>query len=314
MAYLRGAVSPSAPPPVAPPEYKPWRRIQHLFHGWDGSTWDLTDGRNGVYLMPVGIEGMGMPNIEHYTFDSPVVHGFEYEGWRATGRDVHWVVGIFEDDTEEWLRLKTAFWKLFQPGKTLVWEVKLPNVDGNGISSYKITVRFKSDDTSVYSRDPVNMGWAIYGITGMCEQPFWEGTVQQAEWYPGTQSNFFGPTGLAPDFVISPSASISTATLTNPGDVETYIRWELKGPFNSASVGLNDMLVNLGSTASGSTVIIDTDPTKLTATKDGVDIMSTLGAFEFAPLPPGEDLTLQLAMDGTGSITAEFTPLFFRSV
>src|SRR5690348_11407007 len=111
MVYLRGSSSvPVITPPVAPPDYKPWRRIQHLFHSWDGTTWDVTDGRNGVYLMPAGIEGMGMPEIEQYTFSSPVVHGFEWEGWRATGRDVHWVIGVFEDDSEEWLKLKTAFW------------------------------------------------------------------------------------------------------------------------------------------------------------------------------------------------------------
>lgn len=311
MAYLRGVAGVSAgTPPVAPPLYESWKRVQHIFHGWDGSVWDVTDGRNGVYLMPAGIEGMGMPTIEQYTFDSPVVHGFEWEGWRATGRDVHWVIGVFEDDSIEWLRLKTAFWKLFQPGKTLVWEILLPNSE-----RYKITVRFKSDDTSVYSRDPVRLGWAIYGITGMCEQPFWEGATQSPIWYPGADSNFFGNDGLGgPPFIISPAASISTATITNPGDVEAYMRWELKGPFTSASVGLEGRIVTVGNTPAGQTVVIDTDPKELTATRNGVDIMPELGSFEFWPVPPGEDITLQLAMSGTGSIQAFFTPLYFRSI
>jgi len=313
MAYLRG-VTTSPTPPEAPPIYTPWRRVQHLFHGWDGSTWDLTDGRDGVFLMPEGIEGMGMPDIEQFTFSSPVVHGFEWSGWRATGRDVHWVIGVFEDTTEEWLQVKSAFWKLFQPGKELVWEIRLPYLDGLGVSSYKITVRFKSDDTSTYRRDPVNLGWAIYGITGMCEQPFWEGAERAQIWYPGTDSNFFGPSGLAPDFFISPAASISTATITNPGDVEVYLRWRLKGAFTAATVGIDDKMVTVGNTNAGQTVDIDTNPRELTATRDGVDIMSSLGSFEFAPIPPGEDITLSLAMSGTGSIEAFFTPLYFRSI
>jgi len=305
MAYLRGTV---LAPPEPPPIYNPWKRVKHIFHGWDGSVWDVTDGRNGVFLMPEGIEGMGMPAIEQYTFDSPVVHGFEWEGWRATGRDVHWVIGIFEDSSEAWVERKTAFWRIFNPGKVMRWEIRLPNGD-----SYNINVRFKSDDTSVYSRDPVRLGWAIYGITGMCEQPFWEGKTQSPIWFPATDNDFFSG-GAAPDFVIASASDIGNALITNPGDVEAFIRWHVKGPFDTASVGIDGMVANLGTTLSNETVIIDTDPRNLTATRNGVDIMASLGAFEFAPVPPGEDITLDLAMDGTGSIQAFFTPLYLRSI
>ena len=305
MAYLRGT---QLRPPVAPAIYTPWRRIKHIFYGWDGSVWDVTDGRDGVFLMPEGIEGMGMPIIEQYTFDSPVVHGFEWEGWRASGRDVHWVIGIFEDSSEEWIQRKKDFWRIFHPGKTLRWEVVLPTNE-----RYSITVRFKSDDTSVYSRDPVKLGWAIYGITGMCEQPFWEGETQSPIWYPQSDYDFFGGTG-GPPFYIASAADITNATMSNPGDVEAFLRWELKGPFNTASVGLNGLTATVGNTSAGQTVVINTDPRNLTATRDGVDIMASLGSFEFAPLPPGEDTTLSLTLDGTGSIQAFFTPLYFRSV
>jgi len=305
MAYLRGSL---LAPPEPPPIYTPWRRVRHLFHGWDGSVWDVTDGRNGVFLMPEGIEGMGMPAIDQYTFDSPVVHGFEWEGWRASGRDVHWVIGIFEDSSDEWIAQKTAFWKIFRPGKVMRWEIQLPNAE-----SYSINVRFKSDDTSVYSRDPVRLGWAIYGITGMCEQPFWEGKTQSPIWFPSTDNDFFGGS-VAPDFIIASSSDIGNALITNPGDVEAFIRWHVRGPFDTASVGIDGMVANLGTTLSNETVIIDTDPRNLTATRNGVDIMASLGAFEFAPVPPGEDITLDLAMDGTGSIQAFFTPLYLRSI
>lgn len=305
--YLRGTNA--APPPVAPPIYTPWRRVQHIFHGWDGSTWDVTDGRNGVFLMPEGIEGMGMPEIINYTFSSPVVHGVEWEGWRATGRDVHWVIGIFEDDSIEWINMKTAFWNIFRPGKTMRWEVVLPN----GVS-YSLTVRFKGDDTSVYSRDPVRLGWAIYGITCMTEQPFWEGTPITAGWEAKTGSDFFGGSGYGPPFTVSSFADITTATITNPGDVETYARWQILGPFTTATVGLDGFTVTVTGGNVGDVFIIDTDPLALTATKNGVDIMASLGSFDFAPIPPGEDVVLSLAMSGAGKITASFTPLYLRSI
>jgi len=304
--YLRGTVI--APPTVAPPIYTPWKRIQHIFHGWDGSRWDVTDGRGGVFLMPEGIEGMGMPDIQNYTFSSPVVHGMEWEGWRATGRDVHWVLGVFEDSSEEWIDLGKRFWRIFRPGKTMRWEIILPNSD-----TYNLTVRFKSDDTSVYARDPVRLGWAIYGITCMTEQPFWEGREVTNYWESKTSGDFFGGS-YGPPFTISSFADVTTATITNPGDVEAFARWELTGPFTSATIGLDGHTVELGDASPTDVYVIDTDPLKLTATKNGVDIMQTLGDFDFAPIPPGEDVELSLSMTGTGKITASFTPLYFRSV
>jgi hypothetical protein len=258
--------------------------------------------------MPEGIEGMGMPDIVNYTFNSPVIHGVEWEGWRATGRDVHWVIGVFEDDSIQWLDMKTAFWRMFRPGKTMRWEIILPNGE-----SYNLTVRFKSDDTSVYARDPVRLGWAIYGITCQTDQPFWEGKPITETWSPKTESNFFG-SGFGPPFTISSFADITTATITNPGDVEAYARWVLTGPFTEAAVGLDGQIVTLGAAAPGDVYIIDTDPLKLTATKNGVDVMASLGSFDFAPIPPGEDVELSLSLSGSGNISASFTPLYLRSI
>lgn len=316
MSYLRGSLLPTTPPPNisgGTAEPSPWGRIKHLFHGWDGSVWDVTDGRDGVFLMPEGIEGMGMPDIQNYTFNSPVVHGVEWEGWRATGRDCHWVIGIFEDSSIEWLAQVKAFWKIFRPGKTMRWEIVLPNGD-----HFNLIVRFKGDDSSVYARDPVRLGWAIYGITCFAEQPFWEGTPVSYLFEPRDTENddFFGPTGVGPPFYIGSSsqADIETATLNNPGDVETYAKWTAYGPFTTASVGLNGAVVNLTPADADDVFIIDTNPRNLTATKNGVDVMASLGEFDFAPIPEGEDVELSLGMNGAGRIIAEFTPLYLRSV
>jgi hypothetical protein len=316
MGYLRGSLLPSEPPPNlggGTAEPSPWGRVKHLFHGWDGSVWDVTDGRDGVFLMPEGIEGMGMPEIENYTFSSPVVHGVEWEGWRASGRDCHFVVGIFEDSSVEWLQMKKAFWKIFRPGKTIRWEIILPNSE-----RYNITMRFKEDGSSVYARDPVRLGWAIYGITCMVEQPFWEGEpVEFTFENPGSgPDDFFGDSGVGPPFYISSSsgATIDTATLNNPGDVETYAKWTAYGPFTTATVGIGDYTIDLPETFADDVIVIDTDPRNLTAELNGVDIMKSLGFFDFAEIPPGEDIVLALGMNGTGKIVASFTPLYLRSI
>lgn len=310
MAYVRGTTS-LPTPPVAPPEYTPWKRIRHVLHGWDGSTWDITDGRNGVYLMPVAVEGMGFPDIDNFTISSPVVHGVEWTGWRATGRDVFWVIGVFEDSSDAWLKMNRDFWRIFRPGKTLRWEVILPDTN----DSYNLNVRFKNEKTT-FDRDPVKLGWAIYGITCFAEQVFWEGRPQSRIWYPGGNADFFGGTG-GPPFTISAAQTIDNATLSNPGDVETYIEWVLRGPFTNATVGVNGLTTTVGSAIAGDTYVLNTDPVALTATKNNVDVMSSLGAFEYPEIQPGENIALSLAMTGastTSSIEAFFTPRYLRVV
>jgi hypothetical protein len=268
----------------------------------------VTNGKNGVYLMSEGIEGLGMPEIENFTLQSPVVHGLEWESWRAASRETFFTIGVFEDSSTDWIDLKTAFWKIFRPGKVMRWEVILPNTE-----RYFLNVRFKTDNSSNYSRDPVRLGWAIYGITCFTEQPFWEGSPQSRTWYPANSQNFIG-SSLGPPFNISSYSDMGNAKLTNPGDVSTPLYWTLKGPFSSAVVGFTDDFTTVGATNAGSTVILDMNPSSLTATRDGVDIMNSLGYFDYAMLPPGEDITLNLGMTGTGTITATFTPLYLRSV
>ena len=81
-------------------------------------------------------------------------------------------------------------------------------------------------------------------------------------------------------------------------------------------MGLGTNTTTVPETPEGSTVILDTNPAYLSALRDGVDIMASLGNFEYAPIPTGEDIVLALGMDGTGtgSIRATFTPLYFRSI
>lgn len=304
MAYLRGTTV----PPTAPPAYEPRRRVQHFFHGWDGSVWDLSHGINGVYLMSEGVEGLGMPEIDNFTLTSPLVHGVEWEGWRASGRETFFTIGIFDDNSDHWLATKAAFWNIFRPGKTMRWEVVLPNNE-----RYFLTVRFKTDNSSNYSRDPVQLGWAIYGITCFTEQPFWEGLPQTYTWYPPNTQDFI-PSGGATPLYISSFSDIGNAWVNNPGDVPASLLWTLKGPFTSAVVGFTDEYTTVGATNSGSTVVLDMNPIRLTATRDGVDIMASLGYFDYAMLPPGENIRLNLAMTGTGSISATFTPLYLRSI
>ena len=118
---------------------------------------------------------------------------------------------------------------------------------------------------------------------------------------------FLGNEDIGPPFHVSPVTTIGTATLTNPGDVESYIQWTVIGPTLSVTVGVGgeDTIIPFA-VPKGQKLIIDTDPRNLIAELNGKDVMNQLREFNYPALPPGEDIKLSLAMEGNGSVEARF--------
>lgn len=304
---LAGRIQQAAPPP--PPGISPWRGLQQTWEGWDGSIWDLSDPDSGVFLIAGALEGLGMPQLTNWTRSSPVVHGTQWDGFIVPGRKVFWTVAVYHDESsQEWQDRDAAFWKTMRPGTTGKWTVKGPNK-----SSRSLTLRFVSCPDQG-TTDPAMDGWAVYGIEMFPEQPLWEGTPVRQEFEASTQDDWFGATGYGPPWHISADNQISLARLSNPGDMPTYIHWYVQGPTDSVQVGVNGgVTVADFEVPDGEVLDIDTNPRNLGATLDGVDVTDQLGAFEYRPLPAGEDIDLSLDMTGTGKIIAEFTPLYLRA-
>ncbi|UYB35508.1 phage tail family protein [Arthrobacter koreensis] len=294
-----------------PDNIRRWGGITHRWTGWDGSTWDLSDVEGGVFLLNEGLEGLGMPDITNYTHDSPVVHGVSWDGWLATGRKVFWSVAVFHDtDSEGWIARHRAFWKTLRPGKAGVWSVELPTGE-----KFSLTLRFKSDGGHSYTNDPVHRGWEVYGIELFPEQPFWEAPAVVESWGAEEKVPFLGPDGAAPPFFPSPAATLSTAKVTNPGDVETFIQWTITGPTETVTVGIGSARTVVPfPVPDGSKLVIDTNPRNLIAELDGVDVMERLSEFNYSPLPPGEGIALSLSRSGPGAVEARFTPLMLMGV
>lgn len=301
--------APYAAPSVA--SFRSWEGVTHRWRGWDGSEWNLSDVEGGAFLLNEGLEGLGMPDITNYTHSSPVVHGQGWDGWLATGRKVFWTLGIFHDSSSAgWVERHRAFWKTMRPGKTGVWSLEFP-----GGEKLSLTLRFKGHGDHSYTTDPVHRGWEVYGIELFPEQPFWEGPPVVKKWESGKQVPFLGPADVGPPFFPSPATTLGTATLTNPGDVESFIRWTITGPTTSVTVGVGgENTVIPFSIPDGKKLVIDTDPRTLTAELNGVDVMNQLREFNYPELPPGEDVKLSLTMEGTGSVEARFTPYYLMGL
>lgn len=308
------------PPESVDPYVNIWPGLRGLT--WttaDGVVWDLLSGDDGVLLTPEGVTGLYMPPIDRYTTESAGVDGSSWRGSRVKEREVFWPILLYSDaGSQEWVTHDRAWWRGLQPEKVGTWTV----IDPSG-QPRSLRIRFTSDGGHSIRRDPSQAGWAAYGITFVAEDPWWSG-VRVLRTFISTAAQDFFNTGAAPPFFISSSASISTATLPNDGDVEAWPVWTITGPTTSVTVGLSGKLISVPFTiAAGKALVIDTDPRSQTAwdadVVAGVVVRTTvertgeLGVTEFAPIPPLDSVALSLTMVGTGTITAAIVPRFFKA-
>lgn len=302
-----GLIVPPAPPVL-------WVGLEMKWIGWDGSVWSLTSPSNGSVMLP-GVRGLSMPPIIHHRAAHASLPGARWRGNSVDVREVFWPIQIYTNlGSMEWLEIDHAFWKTMDPTKTGTWVVVQP--DG---TTRSLKLRFVDDGSQTFQHDPTLEGWVNYGITLEAEQPYWEGAPISGLWMTGSQSPFFGGTG-APAFTISPSNTLADAKITNPGDVDSWVTWRIYGPVTSATVGVNGRLITIPfAVPAGEVLEIDTSPSGQIALQGPsggpltVDKTPNLGTIDFAPLPAREQSSMSLSMTGTGSITATFTPLYYRA-
>jgi hypothetical protein len=271
--------------------------------GWDGSEWDLTNPDGGVFLTGSGVEGLGMPTHQAWVGESPAVHGQTYRGHRVEPRPVFWPVYLYSDEgSAEWLALYRAFWKSLQPGKHGTWSVATPTGGRRSLSC-----RFVDDGRHAYDHDPIVRGWA--------DSPFWTGEPVRRTWSQGDAPEFFGGASKAPVFHITSGSQLSTAKITNEGDLEAWPVWTIKGPLTAVTVGVDGATVQWNTTLTADDIlVIDTDPTVQCAWLNGVDVTDQLVTADFAPIPAGLELPLSLTLAGTGSVEAAITPRFYTAL
>lgn len=278
--------------------------------GWDGSEWDLTNPDGGVFLTGKGVEGLGMPTHQEWVGESPAVHGQYYRGHRVEPRPAFWPIYLYSDvGSAEWLALDRAFWRSLQPGKHGTWTVATPAGGRRSLSC-----RFVDDGRHAYESDPIVRGWAAYGVRLIADSPFWTGEPVRRIWSQRDAPEFFGGASKAPVFHITSGSQLSTAAITNEGDLEAWPVWTIKGPLTAVTVGVDGATVQWNTTLTADDIlVIDTDPTVQCAWLNGVDVTDQLGTADFAPIPAGDELPLSLTMAGTGSVEAAITPRFYKA-
>lgn len=281
--------------------------------GWDGSVWDLHNGP--VYLGP-GFEGFSMLTGEAFVRETALTDGQYYTGWRANPRAVLFPVIIGKAATDAaWYALDKAWWKTMRINKTGTLAVTA--LDG---TVRRLKLRFVDDGDLSWKFDPSRQRLTTAGLKMVADSPWWTGDTFGTPFRnSSTPVNFFGgAAGLAAPFIIGMSNTIATATITNPGDIPAWPRYIIRGPALSFRSTLNGHVVGGTITVlAGETLVIDTAPNMQVAylysgtTK--TNVTRRLSNFDFARLPDGDSVKLDIQLDGDGSITLEADPKYYKA-
>jgi hypothetical protein len=285
--------------------------------GWDGSVWGLTSAAEGAVMM-AGVRGLTMPPVVHYSTAYASVPGATWRGHTVDAREVFWPIQIYHDlNSQAWIDRDRAFWKTMRPEKKGVWTVRHPS----GAERH-LDLRFSNDGDVAYEHDPVLRGWSNYGITLTAEQPFWRATPIKREWSAGGALPFY-PAGEGETFVISPSTTLDSSAMPNPGDVDAYPVWEVHGPTTTAQVGVAGRNITIPfAVGENQVLVIDTAPTAQAATlydvaggvrSNAVDKTVELGTANFVPVPADSVTTTTLSISGSGKVSLILTPLYLRA-
>lgn len=314
-------------PPL--PAAAAWQGFRLSWRGWDGSDWELSQPRSGLFLQP-GVRGLGMPDFERHSTGSAMVPGSRHRGSSTKDREVFWPVYLYSDDSSEaFLARDRAFWGSLDTDVEGTWTCHLPNGSSRSLDLRLVSV----EDDLKY--DPIKMGWARYGVTLLADQPYWLGEATTRSWSQGELRNYDVTAqdridyGYADDVIhyLSAGGSLGSATFSNDGDVEAYPVWTVVGPTTAVSFGVEGSTVVVPfAIPAGSAVRIDTDPVSGQVLWFGDWDASAKTIFEpvdrtaeldptskFVAIPRGQDRKLTIAMTGTGTVLAEVRNKYRRA-
>lgn len=300
--YLAGVGD--APPIVVPDQFVGFDAM--TWTDWTGTTFDLLGFEDDVLVMRDGLRGLNMPAHDRYTNESPVVAGSSFRGFRTKERPVFWPTMVRSTvSADDFLAADRALWQGLHPDTVGQWAITVRGV------TRTLTLRYTGDGDQVTNGDPIGRGWELYGLNFVAEQPYWSGAPVVALFSNVTTSATFFDSSRT----LGSSFTLSSATVSNLGDVEAYPVWTILGPCTTTAITIGGQVIGVPITlTSGQRVTIDTNPGALTAIReDGTDVTGSLGSRGFAPIQPGTTVPLGLAMTGNGSIAVALTPLFYRA-
>lgn len=296
-----------SPPP--PPYVEPELGFAVMLTGVDGSSWDMYDGP--VRLVS-GARLFSTPDPEHWFKDAPGLDGSMWAGMRTPRGEPYLPVYIHEPTALDWRDTYAAFFRAVRPDGQCVLTVVTPDA-----RSRSLTMRYMSGSNADYDVDPLLIRYGAYGLTFATEDPYWQGWPILTRFEDVTPL----PRFPGPPWNINRTNTTESSSVTNPGDVDAWIKWKVHAPFTGFTVGVGDAFVTYAGAKTTGWVEIDMDPRRQTIVDEtGADVWLQITAADFASIPPGPpgenaDLNLNLVGAGVGTdIEMVFTPRYRQAM
>jgi hypothetical protein len=291
--------------------------------GFDGSLWDLRNGR--VTLTGDPVLGLGSFEFDERIRESPRSHGQQLMGWRAKARDCLLPIFVGQSETAEaWAQLDEEWWALWDPDRTNRWHVTGPK----GTRRY-LQVRFRDDGGYELDKDPTKRRFQKVPLRLTADDPFWYGDTFRAvvkDRVAAADPHFLGggsktAAGAGTPIVIMPSnRNDRIFYLENPGQFPTYPRWTISGPLDSFNIYINGrrMQATLPLLPTEQ-LVVDTDPTKLTAVITDLatgarrNVSPQIGRFDFGAIPVGGRIPVEILLEGPGQVEVQYRTLYKKA-
>lgn len=288
---------------IPPPSSRDLPEYTQLWTGADGVTWDLNDWTSGVYLAS-GLTGMGHAPIERWTDDSPAVPGSRFRGARALSRSVQWPIVITTRTSQgTWRDLARRWWRGWSKDTPGTWTV----VDSAGGSRSLDLLHNPSGDFGL-SYDPGLFSWVPWTVDAVADFPYWRGDPNTVSWGQVAPVPFFNAAG---GLTVMSAASLATAQVENPGDVDAWPVWTIVGPFDAFSITVSGGTITGPAVTAGQTVVVDTSPTNPVAIRNGTtDVSGSFTAWDPRPVPAGAAVPVTITGTGLGQVSVSLTPLY----
>ncbi|MDT3331399.1 hypothetical protein Q9S78_12040 [Microbacterium sp. KSW-18] len=298
------AATPSEPE-VAPDAFAPWPMT---WTGFDGTFWVLSGPDASNPRMGRGVKGLHLPPVDVFTSQTPLVPGVDVVGYSLPERSAYWPLLFRASSSEQWRVEHAAFFDSFHPVRTGTWTV------GTGDSARSIDLRGAFTGGHSFDRDPFVTGLAWIGIDLYAPRPLWRGQPIRQTFLGAEAGVDFIPDAPGDVYYLSSDSSFALANIDNPGNEPAYLTWTVHGPASSIELGVDGAIIEVPiPVPDGSTLVIDTDPARQFATLDGEDVTPELGFQVFGPVPARGTSPLVIQAEGTGSVVAELTPLYWRA-
>lgn len=275
--------------------------------GFDGSVWVLTGAGASNPRMRPGVKGLHMPEMVVQKSSTPLVAGVDLLGYELPERSVYWPLLFRSASVLDWEQDHAGLFDSFHPIEPGVWQVGA----GDDARTVELTGDFKGDYT--FTRDPFMTGLAVIGVELIAPRPLWRGKPIKKT-FGGEEGVDFIPPTPGENYFPSPTATFQQAQIDNPGNEPAYLTYTAVGPLPDLTMGVGEAVIDVPfAVNAGSTLVVNTDPAGQFATLDGVDCTRELGFQVFAPVPPRGTTSLAIAASGSGTVTAELTPLYWRA-